>query len=103
MALVTFADNLETGNYHGVSVRGSSALTSSLVYTDWIDVRLFEAVDWTIYLTAQGSITRLDLVIQWSVEATPNDTTDWSDIQVESIDSAGVATLNTYDLRKTIS
>lgn len=104
MALFTFSDGtLDPGNYRGISVRSSSALTTGLVYTDWADVRLFEAIDWQIFLTAQGSITRLDMVIQYSTKLTPSGDTDFSTLQVESVDSSGIATLSDYDIRKTIS
>ena len=105
MSLWTFetANNLDSANYRGVSVRSSAALTASYVYTDWSDVRLYEAIDWIIYLTAQGSITRLDVVVQFSLKLTPNETTDWATLQAEDISSTGVATLSDYVLQKTIS
>lgn len=103
MAVATLSGTTEQQNYDGVTVRSAAALTASYVYTSWMDVRLFEAIDWIIYLTAQGSITRLDMVIQFAVNLTPNDDTDWAVMQAEDINSSGVATLSDYAIRKTIS
>ena len=104
MSLASLGSNvLDTGNYRGVSVRSSAVLSVSTEYTDWMDVRLYEAIDWVIYVTAQGSVTRLDLVIQWSVKETPSTDTDWVTLQAEDLASTGVSTLGDYTLRKTIS
>lgn len=103
MTQATLSGAEDQQNYQGVEVRASTTLTASVVYTQWMDVRTFEAIDWVVYLTAQGSITRLDFLIQWTVEISPNDTTDWAVLQSESIDSSGIATLSNYQLRKTIS
>ena len=103
MPVVSLTSQEETHNYQGAPVRTAAALTASYVYTSWIDVRLHDFVDWVIYLTAQGSITRLDFSIQFSVEISPNDTTDWATLQAEDIDSSGISTLSDYEIRKTIS
>ena len=103
MAQATLSGTTEQQNYDGISVRSSAVLTTSYVYTTWMDVRLFEAIDWIIYLTAQGSITRLDLVIQFAINLSPNDDTDWAIMQAEDIASTGVSTLSDYAIQKTIS
>jgi hypothetical protein len=103
MALATLSSQEDTGNYQGVEVRASAVLTASLVYTTWMDARLHDYMDWVIYLTAQGSITRLDMQVQFSVEIVPNETTDWATLQAEDIDSSGVSTMSDYEMRKTIS
>lgn len=104
MTVATFSNGiLDTSNYQGITVRTSAALTASIVYTDWMDVRLFEAIDWIVFLTARGSITRLDMQAQWTTKITPNDTTDWTTLQIEEIASIGVSTLSDYVLRRTIT
>ena len=101
-ATLSATTQLDTGNYQGVSVRSSSVLTTSYVYTDYMDVRLFEAIDWVISLTAQGSITRLDIQLQFAMTTVPVEG-DFATMQAESIDTSGNATITDYTLQKTIS
>ena len=103
MAFTSLSGPNQTNNLEGVEVRVSSVLTSSYVYTNWIDIRLFEAIDWVVYLTSQGIITRLDIVVQHSIKITPNETTDWTNLQAENINTSGIATLTDYSIQKTIS
>lgn len=103
VATLSGSTQLDVGNYQGISVRTSAALTAAIVYSDWIDVRMYEFLEWMVYLTARNTITRLDIQVQFSMEISPNETTDWAILQAEDIAATGISTLGDYILRKTIS
>ena len=103
MSAITLSGTESQQNYNGVEALASAAMTASYVYTNWSDVRLFEATDWFLYITNVGTITRVDIIVQFSEKLTPSVTADWATLQAESIDSSGIATIADYAIRKTIS
>lgn len=75
----------------GAQVRASAvvAATAGLAgaRTTPVDVRNHVGVDWIVYLTDVGLITRLDMLIDWSEKEAPDVAVaaDWAQVQVENI------------------
>ena len=88
----------------GVEVRASAALTAAYVATTATDCRLFQAIDWEIFVTNKTGLATLFFGVQCSVLAAPDagTGTDWFWVQTETV-AAGVATESNYEYSKSLA
>lgn len=86
------------------TIRAAAELTAALVATNPVRVRSASHLEFLIDVQAQGSVTEIQVDFQTSIE-TDGDapgSAQWANVQAEEV-SAGIATLNDYVLKKTIS